>query len=1402
MKSLPLLFAAVLILPAALRAQSCITPQYVAGFENDPHDPVRSIPIHGSDGALYFTTNKGGWADDGALVKLMPDGTRITLVNFDRLNKDRTPQAEPIGYLPETGVIEGPDGALYGTTQNGGNSTIGVSTVFRCTKAGVYTTLGYLPGGGGVTPSRLTLGSDGNFYGVTTFGGTGNGMLFRVVPNSPGVYTSCTITVVKQFTGPAAGITELEGRYPKGPLVERTDSGTATLYGVLAESGTTVPSTGRVFRFALPHGSTPITLVNVGRLTGVGSLPEAGLTKTPDGVLYGTVSTSASGRGAVYRINAAFNIATVLDFSNTFFDPGYAPNTPVLVGSDGFLYGGNSSDGGHIWRMGTEGQDARPIWSFSGGVGGDGEDATGLVQRPDGSIWGLTAAGGLEGRGTLFSLTGSGRNWGHTVVWRMGLRVVAAEGAYPVGGLVSDGSLLYGTTEQGGSLDNNGNGYGTIFSVNFTTGQKTTLFSFRNAPGAPGFWPRATLLRRADGWFYGTTSAGGQAPFAGGTVFKWRPAAGINPMQFTTLAQFNGLSASGLYAAGSEPESALCDGGDGYLYGTTKAGGANGFGTIYRIPLAGGALQTLVQFTGVGGSAPGKQPIGGLVRRDASGQSLLWGATYGGGATQDYGTVYSYNMVSGAFTLRHNFTDNVNGYGPQCTLLPHKGLLYGTCKFGGGGGMGTVWTINPVTHALTLVHTFNRIGPPARFASYPLAGLTVGPDGALYGTTSESYGHFQPGNYGNLFRISSTGLYSQIGTFTGFPAPLTPSLAGENPQHHAMCLGPDGMLYGTARTGGPGFGSIFRINPGPLVYSYTPRVISTSSVTATGFINPNGTPCERSIEIVNTTDYATGGTPARLTVFELPTTAPGSFSINFTGLTANADYAVRTVATTASCGEVFGEWVFFRITGRSLWQSQQFGVNAGNASIGGLTADPDGDGANNLLEWMRDTSPFVSNSLPFPYWTDFGDSQLTRMTWNIGRPLDGDEWLLLETSPNLTAWYPMGDGYYDAASGSPAAVTGFYFLYGRGFFRTSGGLKGWERIPTLFNTGVDLNRQPLPDNYVDPYWQSARMGNPYGFAYARTSQIGVPIAPAGGWLGDNNASRWISVSPDFQANRGDYLYKTTFVIPWGVDVRTVAIALRFANDDEVWQVDLNGQTVGVRANFNASAFGPEILLTRGFVTGRNTLEFTLSEAFGNAVAQGGGGYTGLRVEMDGTMARAGRVAIPGLMNSGCQELDGPPRTNNQTVPGVKVFKPGESVPVTPVVHTYAGGWPVEPGAWFYETYASAWMKPDTTISHPAGDYHWTREFDLTGLDPSSVEIRGRVASDDGVTIFLNGSHVIPAAGVNYAGWTPFEMSPQLRSLLQPGVNSLVFRVNNGAFAGNNPSGLRYEFLQATASPLP
>src|SRR5262249_9292284 len=159
------------------------------------------------------------------------------------------------------------------------------------------------------------------------------------------------------------------------------------------------------------------------------------------------------------------------------------------------------------------------------------------------------------------------------------------------------------------------------------------------------------------------------------------------------------------------------------------------------------AVETLVHFTGTGGAKPGRNPVGGLMKMTGSGQTLLWGTTfYGSTGSANQGTLYSYNPGTGAFISRTDLTfSSLAGYGPSGTLLARNGLIYGTCKFGGSGAQGTVWTYNPGDGSMGVTRSFNT-QLAGRNAAYPLAGLAAGADGALYGTASEHAGHNQPGS--------------------------------------------------------------------------------------------------------------------------------------------------------------------------------------------------------------------------------------------------------------------------------------------------------------------------------------------------------------------------------------------------------------------------------------------------------------------------------------------------------------------------------------------------------------------------------------------------------------------------------------------------------------------------------
>jgi uncharacterized repeat protein (TIGR03803 family) len=138
--------------------------------------------VQGSDGSFYGTTTEGGTNNDGTVFKITSQGTLTTLYQFGSLPTD--------GHTPIGGLVQGSDGNFYGTTSGGGTNS-GVGTVFRISSAGTLTTL-YQFGAsdnGADSYAGLVQGSDGNFYGTTELGGTNNtygGTVFQlIVPLNP-----------------------------------------------------------------------------------------------------------------------------------------------------------------------------------------------------------------------------------------------------------------------------------------------------------------------------------------------------------------------------------------------------------------------------------------------------------------------------------------------------------------------------------------------------------------------------------------------------------------------------------------------------------------------------------------------------------------------------------------------------------------------------------------------------------------------------------------------------------------------------------------------------------------------------------------------------------------------------------------------------------------------------------------------------------------------------------------------------------------------------------------------------------------------------------------------------------------------------------------------------------------
>ena len=311
-------------------------------------------------------------------------------------------------------------------------------------------------------------------------------------------------------------------------------------------------------------------------------------------------------------------------------------------------------------------------------------------------------------------------------------------------------------------------------------GDLETVVSFSGTGGAaPGRAPLAAPVTGYDGALWGTTASGGAGDF--GTVYRFGPGVG-----FQSKVAFTG---PGGVAPGSGPNG-LSLHADGNYYGTTQAGGAGGFGTIFRMSPAGG-VTGLGDFTGNAGALPGSLPVGAL----AEAGGLRYGVTQGGGAA-NLGTIFRLTPAGGFLPLVQ--FSAATGTKPRAGLLGHPdGNLYGTCAAGGAQGFGTIFKVTPAGE-IGVLHSFLDTD-----GSAPAAALTLGPGHVLLGTSSQG----GAGGWGVIFQCSTGGAFSVLTELTG----STGTKPGAYPVS-ALIPGTDGNFYGATSAGGPGQdGGFFRI---------------------------------------------------------------------------------------------------------------------------------------------------------------------------------------------------------------------------------------------------------------------------------------------------------------------------------------------------------------------------------------------------------------------------------------------------------------------------------------------------------------------------------------------------------------------------------------------------------------
>ena len=316
-----------------------------------------------------------------------------------------------------------------------------------------------------------------------------------------------------------------------------------------------------------------------------------GVTAEGGGDNYGTVFSEFVGGGPVttlYRFTGG----------NDGADPagGLALAGSILYGT---TLGAGHGGYGTIFSEFIGGGPVNTLYSFTGGT--DGVAPNGTMALAGSVLYGATGGGngGASSSGTLFSEFIGGGSPTTLYAFSSG----GNDGATPVGGMALAGSILYGTTANGGA-----NGNGTIFSEFIGGGPVNTLYSF--AGGNDGGTPTAGLTI-VGSMVYGTTSTGGAN--GGGTVFS----------EFIGGGSPTTLHAFGATNDGTDPVAGVTIAGS-HIFGTTTDGGAYGFGAVFKMGLDGSNYQVIHSFT----NAEGNYPAGNLVLAGSN----LYGTTLDGGA--------------------------------------------------------------------------------------------------------------------------------------------------------------------------------------------------------------------------------------------------------------------------------------------------------------------------------------------------------------------------------------------------------------------------------------------------------------------------------------------------------------------------------------------------------------------------------------------------------------------------------------------------------------------------------------------------------------------------------------------------------------------------------------------------
>ncbi len=338
---------------------------------------------------------------------------------------------------------------------------------------------------------NLTLADDGDFYGITPYGGEyGYGVLFQFDPRGNG-----EPTILHSFSGRNG-----DGKNPSSPPLEDENG---NFYGVTQYGGAS--DAGVIYILTADGRYIPLYSFSADK----GKWPMFALAEYAPGQFAGTEYTgSKDGGGSLFtfQVDATSGPIPTLVGAPSFFSFGEAigggrPNG-LLLGPGNLLCGttvlGGTSGNGTVFAFNPATRALHVLHNFSGG--GDGANPLGSLLYANGLFYGTTDNGGIAD-GTIYTVDLAGN---HQTLYRFH--------SYNYGLIPQSAPVMTATGDLLITLGYDGRAsQGVVFDFTGSHGEPNLSGPF----GTPGFGgydgskPLSGLVAGNDGLFYGMTEAGG-----------------------------------------------------------------------------------------------------------------------------------------------------------------------------------------------------------------------------------------------------------------------------------------------------------------------------------------------------------------------------------------------------------------------------------------------------------------------------------------------------------------------------------------------------------------------------------------------------------------------------------------------------------------------------------------------------------------------------------------------------------------------------------------------------------------------------------------------------------------------------------------------------------------------------